>query len=110
MLDHSPVEQPLVSLLQRRQLHVTVDVARQPFEVHHYPVHHLPRRRHAVGQQPSQSQALSLAPRKGDGSVQRLVAQNFEASFHDLILLSIAEIFTTSSCHRHRHDHRHRHH
>ena len=76
-----------VSLLQRRELHLTVDVARQPFEVHHYPVYHLPRCRHAVGQQPSQAQAISLGPRKGDGLVQRLVAQNFKASFHDLICL-----------------------
>jgi hypothetical protein len=54
---------------------------------------------------PSRSRSLRG---KGDRSVQCLVAQNFKASFHDLILLAVADTFTTFSCHRHRrHDHRH---
>jgi hypothetical protein len=53
-------------------------------------VYHLRRRRYAVGQQPAQAQPRSLTPRKGDRSVQCLVAQNFKASFHDLILLASA--------------------
>ena len=37
-VDHGLVEQPLVALLQRRQQHVAIDVARQPLQVRHHPL------------------------------------------------------------------------
>jgi hypothetical protein len=48
VFDHGLIEQPLVSLLQRRELHVSIDVPGQPIEVRHHPLHHLPRRRHLM--------------------------------------------------------------
>ena len=58
--DQGLVEQLLVSLLQRREQHVAIDVAGQPLEVRHHPLHHLPRRRHAVGQQAAETETIPL--------------------------------------------------
>ena len=45
MGDQRLVEQLLVPLLQRREQRVSIDVAGQPLEVRHHPLHHLLRRR-----------------------------------------------------------------
>ncbi len=86
MGDHGLIEQPLVSLLQRRQLHVAIDVPRQAIEIRHHPLHHLPRRRDVIGQQPGKAEAIPLPARKGDGLIHRLVAEDVEAAFHGVLM------------------------
>ena len=81
-VDHRLVEQPLVSLLQRRQQHVPIDVPRQPFQVRHHPIDQLRLVATRCGQQPAQTETIPFFPAEGDRSVQRLVAQNVEAAFH----------------------------
>ena len=76
------VEEPLVPLLQRRQQHVAIDVARQPLQVVHHPLHHLPVGRHAMREQSTQTQAIAVAPAERNRPVERLVPKHVEATFH----------------------------
>ena len=86
--EHSPVEEPFVPLLQRRQQHVSVDIPRQPLQVLEHPLRHLFRRRHTIRQQPRQAQTIPVLPAEGDGSVERLIAQDVEAAPHRFMFAS----------------------
>jgi hypothetical protein len=88
VFDHGLIEEPLVSLLQRRELHVSIDVPGQPIEVRHHPLHHLTRRRHLVRQQPPEAETLPVAPPEGDGSVERLVTENVGAALLHGVLIA----------------------
>jgi len=81
VVGHCLIEQPLVPLLQRRQQHVPVDVARQPIQVRHHAVDHLSLGGHAVRKQSPQAQTIPLLPSEHKGSIERLVAKDVEAAF-----------------------------
>ena len=95
VLDHRAVEQPLVALLQRRELHVATDVPLHAFEIHHHPLHHLLLGADPVREQAAQAQPISFFRSKGDGTIECLVAQNVEAAFHDYSLSAYTRATTT---------------
>ena len=78
LVDHRPVEEPLVPLLHRRQRHVAIDVARQRPEAVHRAVDELRLGGDHVRQQALEAQAQTLLAGEGDGLVKRLVAQDVE--------------------------------
>src|SRR4029079_2715666 len=78
-IDHRAVEQPFVPLLQGRERHVAVDVARQRREASHDAVHELRLGGDGVRQQPLEPEGQPFLAREGDGSVRRLVPHDVVA-------------------------------
>src|SRR6185503_13216723 len=79
VLDHCLVEETLVALLQSRQEHISIDVARQALEVHHEPVDHLSVGRDTIGKEPGQAQAIPFGPAERDRSIERFVTEHVKA-------------------------------
>ena len=80
MLQYRLVEEPLVSLLECRQQHVSIDVARQSLEVHHDPIDHLSVGGDAIGKESGQAEPISVVPLEGNGSIERLVTEDVETA------------------------------
>ena len=95
VIDDRLKEQILIPLLQRRQQHVAIDVARQPIQVRHHAVHHLPTRGHPIGQQAAQAQPLPLVASERDGLVPRLVTKDLKPAFHGVPRIACTIATTT---------------
>ena len=80
MLDDRPKEQAFVPFLERRQQHVSIDVARQSLEVHHDPIDHLSVGGDAIGKESGQAEPISVVPLEGNGSIERLVTEDVKTA------------------------------